>query len=107
MPTAKLPYRKIPIKCKVYGDVSFHLKPLSPLNANIFFFVLRPSNTKDYAYQIEGVLSMGDDNYKKSREEITSGLYEEVKYHYYQDDIAKMDKEQHDAILEWAVDGGI
>ncbi len=102
-----LPFNELPSKKQLYGNESFHLTPHKATNSKDQFFVVRPSTTKGFTYQIEGIVGMGDANYRYKELQINKGVIKNAKYLYYTRDVAKMSSKQQEAIKEWAVDGRV
>lgn len=95
-----------PAKKLLYGDDNFYLRPIyrgEVKGKEEYFFVLRPSQTQGYLFEIEGEFGIGSTT--NVRKDIEKGEYKNTKYYYYKFDIDKMSEVQKKAITEWAIDG--
>lgn len=97
-----------PAKKLLYGDDNFYLRPIyrgEVKGKEEYFFVLRPSQTQGYLFEIEGEFGIGSTT--NVRRDIQKGEYNNTKYYYYKFEVDKMNVEQKRVIFDWAINGGL
>ena len=99
----------VPKKKKVYGDESFHLRPIylgdNGIGEGEYCYFLRPSTEEEYEYQLEGEFGVGKSSYDEEMKEVYRKIYTNVKYYYLEEDLPKMSRVQKKRILKWAING--
>jgi hypothetical protein len=91
---------RLPQKRKLYGDNEFYLRPIFMSN-NEYYFAIRPSQDKDYVFEIEGEFGTGERSLKETKKECKRGDYKNTKYVFYKFEYESMTDKQKKLISKW------
>jgi len=94
----------VPPKRKLYGDKDFFLFPIHQ-EGDEYFFILRPSQDKEYLFELEGEWNCGEDCFNNEKRRVMSRHYKNTKFFYLESDLEDMTFKQKKRILNWAIDG--